>query len=308
MKNLTLIFIVVGVIIAGTVILLFVHPQTNSPQTTVSVVASFYPLGEFARQVGGSLVNVTTVVPNGTEPHEYEPTPKDIITAESAKLFIYNGSGLDPWADKINSDLQKKGVTTLKAADHISLLPIAQGSELKNTSMDPHFWLDPISAQFIVTAIKQKLIALDPAHASQYTTQAESFIAQLVQLNQTYTNELAHCSSHTIITSHAAFQYLANRYHLTVYAISGISPDAEPSAKTLADLSQLITQQHIPYVFTESLVSPKLAETLASEAGAKTLVFNPLEGLTAVDQANHRDYISVMQDNLTQLRKALSCT
>src|SRR5262249_49777522 len=143
---------------------------------------------------------------------------------------------------------------------------------------DPHFWLDPVLAQTVVNNIRDGLSKADPADKAYFAKNAADYNAKLVQLDHDFQTGLASCQTRTIVTSHAAFGYLGKRYNLDVHAIAGITPDEEPSAAKLAELSQLVRDQHIQYVFFESLVSPKLADTIAQETGAKTLVFDPIEG------------------------------
>jgi len=262
---------------------------------TLKVVATFYPLAEFARQVGGANINVTTVIPAGSEPHDFEPTPHDIAGINDATIFIYNGGALDTWAAKVSQDLP--------ASTH----SIEMASTLGIDSADPHFWLDPVIAEKEVGIIRDTLSAADPSHAKNYTKNADAYITKLEALDKDFAAGLSSCAQHEIYTSHAAFSYLAQRYGLSQVSIAGLSPDAEPSARELADLADKAKSENIKYIFFETLASPKLADTLSSEIGAQTLVLNPLEGLTTDEIQSGMDYISVMRQNLANLRTALQC-
>lgn len=278
----------------------YYHKQTKSnPVTsgTVKVVASFYPLAEFATHVGGNIIQISTIVPSGTEPHEYEPTPQELAQVYAADVFIYNGSGIDPWAERIASDVKQKNVHVINMTERLSTLP--QG--------DPHFWLDPVLAQQEVIIIRDALITADPAQTEMYQANTREFIAQLQALHEQYQAGLTACLRRDIVTSHNAFAYLAKRYSVTVLPVAGLSPEEEPSAKQISEITKIAQQKNIQYIFFETLVSPKLAETVATEIGAKTLVFNPLEGLTDEEKATGKNYISIMQDNLQNLRLALQC-
>jgi len=289
--------------------------QTEMAGDGVSVVASFYPLAEFARQAGGEAAQVTTVVPSDAEPHEYEPTPQEVAKVYTADLFIYNGSGLDPWAERIAPDLIQKGIRGI----HMSqLMPLLAGTgeaheegdeqaEEEASEYDPHFWLDPVLAQQQVEAIRDALVAVDPAHAADYKNNSDAYGAELRQLDQDYRQGLQSCARRDIVTSHAAFGYLAKRYGLSVTTIAGLSTEEEPSARRLSEIAQLAREKNIQYIFFETLVSPRLAQTVAAEIGAQTLVFNPIEGLTDNEQADGQDYLSVMRENLQNLRRALEC-
>ncbi|MBI3256015.1 MAG: zinc ABC transporter substrate-binding protein [Candidatus Andersenbacteria bacterium] len=274
----------------------------------VQVVASFYPWAEFARQAGGSLVHVTTVVPADSEPHEYEPTPQQLAQAYNAAVFIYNGSGFDPWAERIAPELAQKGVRVINMSKATSLLAApAPGGEAE-VSFDLHFWLNPVLVQTHVGVIRDALVAVDAAHASAYKAQADTYKKQLAALDQEYKAGLASCERRDIVTSHAAFGYLAKQYGLSLITVSGISTEEEPSARAVSEIAKTAKEKNIQYIFFETLVSPKLAQTVASEIGAKTLVFNPLEGLTGQEQRAGANYISVMRENLQNLRTALKCT
>ena len=290
-------------VIGGTWFLLWQH--TAAPATDrLQVVASYYPLYDFARQVGGDKVSVTNVTPAGAEPHDYEPTPKALADAQHAAVFIYNGGQLEPWAAGFLSDYTH---TIVKASAGIALQATSDENDASKQVQDPHFWLDPVFAQQIIRNIQQGLTQADPADGAYFAQNAESYIAKLSQLDATFRTGLATCQTRTLVTSHAAFGYLAKRYNLTVYAIAGLNPDEEPSAGKLAEITQIVRDQHIRYIFFERLVSPRLADTIAAETGAHTLVFDPIEGVSDAAQAQGKNYLAIQQDNLGSLRTALAC-
>ena len=259
----------------------------------VQVVATFYPLAFLAEQVGGDLVQVTTVVPNGVEPHDFTPTPQDIVKVTNADVFIYNGSGFDTWAENI------------PAEDYIKARQIKASSA--GTLDDPHVWLDPVLAQGIVADIREAYSQLDPVHSISYNDNAEQVVAQLQQLDSDYKTGLANCDIRQAIVSHDAFNYLADRYAIELLPIAGLNPNDSPSAQTIVALSEVARTYGIRYIFFEELTSPKLSETLASEVGATTLVLSPIEGLTEEEQAAGDDYLSIMQRNLDNLALAMRC-
>jgi zinc transport system substrate-binding protein len=274
----------------------------------IQVVASFYPLGEFARQVGGDSVSVSAIVPAGVEPHEYEPTPQDIASIYAADVFIANGAGLDAWATKIRPDLESKGVRVIVMSQVLGFDEGMSSVEYEEGGgEDPHFWLDPLLVEKEVATIKDVFISVDIKNQDVYTTNAEGYTQNIVALDQAYRDGLRLCENKTIITSHNAFHYLATKYGFESLSITGFSPESEPSTRQLADLVTLARQKNIQYIFFETLVSPRLAETLANEIGAQTLVFNPLEGLTADEMVQGKNYISVMRENLDNLRLAMDC-
>jgi zinc transport system substrate-binding protein len=260
------------------------------------VAATLYPVAEFARQVGGDRVAVTTLVRPGVEPHDYDPSPTDIAGVYQSKLFVYNGGGIERWADRLTGDLHTHGVVTVEA-----------GQGLFSPPDDPHIWLDPVRAGHQVDRIAAALSLADPAGAGTYHANAAAYKAQLAELDAQFRAGLATCSRHTIITAHDAFNYLAGRYGLANVSIAGLSPDEEPSPQALAQVTQAARTADVQYVFFEALASPKLADTLAREAGAQTLVLNPLEGLTADQTAHGDNYLSVQRQNINNLRIALDC-
>lgn len=282
------------------------HNSENSEANKITVTASYYPLYDFAKNVGGDKVQVTNVTPAGSEPHDYEPSPQQLVETNKAQVFIYNGATMEPWVDKFLPDFKN---TVIKASNGIDLMEgePEPGEQTNQPIRDPHFWLDPTLAEKIIDNIKNGLIKADPKDSDYFTQRANAYKAKLGQLDQDYKNGLAGCKTRTIITSHDAFNYLGKRYNLDVASITGLSPDDEPSAAKLAELAKLVKDKNIKYVFFESLVSPKLAETVASEAGAKTAVFDPIEGISNEDQKQGKDYLSVQRENLANLRTALTC-
>ena len=267
--------------------------QAGGP-APVPVVASFYPLWEFARHVGGDRASVTSLVPPGVEPHDWEPSPQDVAAVRKARLFVYNGGGFEPAVDRL---LRELGPATVAVAATAGIEPLD----------DPHVWLDPVLAQRQVDAIRAALARVDPPGAPRYAENAAAFTAKLAALDQAYRAGLASCARRSLIVSHAAFTSLARRYGLKQIAITGMAPQSEPSPAELARIARLARAESARYVFFETLVSGKLAETIAREIGARTLVLNPLEGLTREEAAAGRDYLGLMRDNLAQLRTGLEC-
>lgn len=306
--------ITVFAVVAGLAFLAYFAGLRQSPvmdSDHIQVVASFYPLAEFARQAGGSLVQVTTVVPAHSEPHEYEPTPQELAGVYGADIFIYNGGGFDPWAERVAPELAVRGVTVIAMSEHMTPIanPILEGEEAHEAegAFDPHFWLDPVLAQEQVHIISEALARVDSVNAAAYARQGNAYITQLQALDHEYKQGLSMCNRRDIVTSHAAAGYLAKRYDLTPITIAGISPEEEPSARTLSEIAKLAQQRNVKYIFFETLVSPKLAQTVASEIGAGTLVLDPIEGVSNEDQQNGKTYITIMQENLQNLRIALEC-
>jgi zinc transport system substrate-binding protein len=270
----------------------------------LKVTTSFYPLYYFSQQIGGTKADVANITPSGAEPHDYEPTAKDIARIEDSKLLVINGGGLEAWADNVTHNIDSKNTLVVVAGQNLTNQEITE--EGKKIT-DPHVWLSPSLAKKMVDTITQGLITADSGNKEYYQNNANTLKASLDALDAQYKQGLSSCKEKNIITSHAAFGYLASNYGLVQVSIAGLSPDAEPSSQQLADITAFVKNHHIHYIFFESLVSPKLSETIAQETGAKTLVLNPLEGLTPKEVSQGKNYVTIMQENLANLKTALQC-
>ena len=269
------------------------------------VATSFYPLYFFATEIGGDKVQVTNITPAGAEPHDYEPTGQDMARIESSSVVILNGGELETWGETIKENLEPKETIIVTASEGLATEQAEEGGK---TIIDPHMWLSPPLVKQMVDKIAEALITSDIANAAYYASNANALKVKLDELDNTYKAGLATCESKDIITSHAAFTYLASAYGLRQISITGISPDAEPSSQELGKVAAFAKENKIKYIFFESLVSPKLSETIAAEIGAKTLVLNPIEGLSSEEIAKGNDYFTEMRNNLTNLQIALQCT
>lgn len=277
-------------------------PSTQKLQ----ISTSFYPLYFFASEIGGEKADVTNITPSGSEPHDYEPTTQDIAKIEKSDVLILNGVGLEPWGDKVRNNLQNKKIVIVTPSEDLDT--VMEAVENGKHMRDPHKWLSPKSAVKMLEPITDAFIFVDPQNKSYYQMNRNRLEKQFNELDELYTKGLADCRQKDIITSHAAFGYLAAAYSLNQISIAGLSPDEEPSAKQLVEMSKFAKEHNVKYIFFESLVSPKLSDTIASEIGAKTLALDPLEGLTEEEMKQGKNYFSVMEDNLKNLQTALECT
>lgn len=300
--------LLVTCVLVGGVVSAYSRPQnrtipasTGSAQKT-QVVATIYPLADFATQVGGDLVDVVTIVPAGAEPHDYEPTPQDVVKMYQADVVLINGNGFDAWAEKLIPALRAEDVRVVLMSEEIEPLPLED-----EAGFDPHAWLDPVFAMRVSEAIA-RAISSDVSDVGALGAQKSAYIARLRTLDDAYRTGLAQCEQRDIVTSHDAFRYPAKRYNLTNYAIAGLSPEEDPSARDIAEVSRLVKEKGVTTIFFETLVSPKLAETIASEAGVGTAILNPIEGLTEEEVAAGKDYVKIMEENLKALRTALTCS
>jgi zinc transport system substrate-binding protein len=296
-----------------------------APAPRPVVVASFYTLAEFARQVAGDRAEVVALVPTGVEPHDWEPSPRDLVTIEKAAVLVYNGAGFDAGVERIARNVPPKTVVVeataglpLVLADHPadghddahghrhSTDKRARGDR-SAAQQDPHVWLDPRLAKAQVDAIRGGLAKADPTNAEHYATRAAGYMARLGALDEAFGRGLAQCRRREIVVSHAAFTYLAHRYKLLQVPVMGLAPQAEPSPARLAQIVRQVRRLKAEVIFSETLVNQRLAETLAREVGARTLVLNPVEGLTDEEARAGKDYVSVMEENLRSLRDGLGC-
>ncbi len=260
----------------------------------VWVVTAFYPLAEAARQVGGDLVTVSDLTPPGAEPHDLEISPGDVEDLEDADLVLLMGNDFQPGVEDVAD----------RTGDAVEVL-----ETLGIDDEDVHVWLDPQQMRAIVDVVGDALAAADPEQADAYAANASRYGADLDTLDAEFAAGLAECGRRTIVTSHDAYGWLASRYDLDQQAIAGISPDIEPSADRLAELSDLAEDEGVTTIFTEELVAPDIAETVAREAGGlRTAVLNPIEGLTEEQRDAGDDYLSLMRDNLAELQEALGCS
>lgn len=270
-----------------------------------TVVAGFYPLYEAAVRVGGDRVEVTNLTPAGAEPHDLELTPKEVDAILDAEVVLYVGSGFQPAVEDALEG-RDQGVTL----DLLRSLggKLRSARETASTGgRDPHVWLDPTLMTRLVGEVRDALVRADPRGRATFERNAAAYGAEIQDLDRRFRRGLAECHRHVIVTAHAAFGYLAARYRLTQESIAGVSPEAEPDPKRLSELADLVRREGVTTIFTEELVSPRVADTLAREAGVRTAVLNPLEGLTAAERASGESYVTVMDRNLQTLRSALGC-
>jgi zinc transport system substrate-binding protein len=269
----------------------------------LAIAASFYPLYFFTSQIGGEKVNVLNVTPADAEPHDYEPTAQDIARIESSRVLILNGN-FEPWGDRIKENVDPKRTVVVIAGQGPTTQQVIENRE---NILDPHVWLSPRLAKQMVDKIAAALTQADPENADHYGSNARILKSKLDDLDNEYRHGLARCAKADFITSHAAFGYLATTYHLKQVPIAGLSPDAEPSPRRLADIASFARKNNVKVIFFESLVSPKLSQTIATEVGAQTMVLDPIEGVTNDESAAGKDYLTKMRQNLANLRIALQC-
>jgi len=321
-------------------------PQSDK----MRVVATVFPVADVVKKVGGDLVDVHLLVPPGAEPHDWEPTVSDRKEIGKAKVFFYNGAGLEPMEQLLTPEVlgDAKAVELAQGLklrvptaheeedhdghhhdeadahdedghhhddadahhdddhdhDHEGTVEHAHKHEHghhHHGGVDPHVWLDPQNVMHQVDTVVAALSEADPAHAATYRENGEAYKKELAQLDADFAQALAQRSNRTLLVTHAAFGYLADRYGLEQIAIMGIDADAEPTPERMADLIEAVRTHDIKVIYTEELLSPKLAEAIARETGAQVRMLNPIEGLTAAQEKAGADYLSLQRENLAAL-------
>lgn len=290
-----------------------------APATGLQVVTTLFPLYDFARTIGGDKAQVTMLLPPGVEPHSFEPRPEDMIRISRAGLFIYTSKYMEPWAEKIVSGIDSRSLRVVNAGERVTYLPggshehehgarEAGGHKHDQKGMDPHIWLDFANAALMVDTILDGFVAADPGNAAVYRQNAEVLKKRLATLDVRYRNGLSSCSNRMLLHGgHYTFGYLARRYNLEYHALSGVSSDSEPSAERMAALVREIRSSGSNYLFAEELLSPRLTETLAQEAGVGVLMLHGAHNLSRDDQAKNVTFFDLMERNLVQLQKGLQC-
>ena len=290
--------------------------ESNSDASGIKVVAAMYPLEFVATSIGGDLVSVENFTPPGVEPHDLELTPSQVVALDEADLLLFI-SGFQPALEEAAQQsapansldlLSVNGLNLLKATedghDHGAEEDHAEEAAHSDEELisDPHVWLDPARLVLVAKAVALKFSEVNPENSSIFETNLAKFVAELETLDQKFLTGLASCERDLIVTSHAAFGYLADAYGLTQEAIAGLSPESEPTPKRLNEIGKEAKADGTTTIFFETLASPKVAQTLADDLNIKAAVLDPIEGIS-----EGQTYFSIMESNLEALRKALNC-
>ncbi len=280
----------------------------------LTIVTTFYPIYDFTKEIVGDEGNVKLLIPAGTEPHDFEPSAKERAEISDADVFVYNSSDMEFFVDSLKDSVDSKQTLMIEAAKGIDRLESQEADEHEESEeghdhaheYDPHVWLDPVLAIKEVRTIAGELGGKYPDKKEIFTKNADAYIKKLEALDQKYSEELKNATNRTFVTQHAAFAYLANQYNLEQVAISGVSPDQEPTPSRLAELKEFVKKNNIKVIYFEENASSKVAETLSNETGVKLEVLNPLESLTNEQIKAGENYISVMEKNLEALKESIN--
>ena len=290
--------------------------QVDSNKTQITVAASFYPIEEIVRQVGGTHVNVVELTPSGQGAHDVQLTAKQLTVLSSASAVFYISDGFQPEVEKavaslLSSVVPVDLVQSVTLLDVVAQLDGTEGEtdgEVLASGKDPHVWLDPANMIAMTAAIADALSQLSPEFSTQFNAAAKSYIAELQTLGSEIDAQLANCESRILVTSHRAFAYLAKRANIRQVAIAGVNPEEEPSAKSLEAIATFAEANSVNTIFFETLLPADLAKTLADKVGATADLLDPVEGISSTDIAGGASYNSIQRDNLSRLVKGLRCS
>lgn len=319
MKKKTLVMMGLAGLVAGGQ--LYQAKAVLADQEKLKVVTTFYPVYEFTKGVVGKEGDVSMLMKAGTEPHDFEPSTKDIKKIQDSQAFIYMDDNMETWIPEVKKAIKSKKVAYIEGTGDMLLAAGTEeghdhegeddhhhdgedkhGHEEHSHKFDPHVWLSPYRSISVVEHIRDSLSKKYPEKAEKFNANAQAYIEKLKKLDSEYTETLSSAKQKSFVTQHAAFGYMALDYGLNQVAINGISAASEPSAKRIAELSKYVKKYDINYIYFEENASNKVAKTLANEAGVKAVVLSPLEGLTQKEMDKGEDYFSVMRDNLKALQ------
>ena len=330
-RNLGLCFTVLALIVTS----LPLFPLRAESAKKLKVVTSIYPVYDLTQKIAGDLCDVSMMSGSGVDAHTYEPSAKEIAQLEEADVFVYNGAGMEHWAEDVIAGLSHKDLKVIVASDGADLLSthrarrkskgesVQTGVSLEAKDWkplvltdeervkkhkghyDPHSWLAPINALGECYEIKEGLKAIDPSNADAYETNFKKVQEAFIQLDQEFRETLSQTSQKKIVVAHEAFGYLCTAYGLEQTGIEGLEPHSEPSSSRIAEIIEQIKAEGIKTVFFETAESSKVSDTIAAESGAEVAVLSPLEFLTEEQEAAGADYFSVMRENLAALARAL---
>jgi zinc transport system substrate-binding protein len=282
----------------------------GQPNNKLRVITTTFPLYDFARNIGGDKIKVSLLLPPGSDAHNFEPRPEDIIKISKSDIFLFTNFEMEHWAYRIiKAVTEKSGMLAVEAGSGALLIPFSEDEGEKNASkFDPHIWLDFDNARIMTDNITAALVKRDSRNSDYYSKNARDYKLKLLELDNKYREQLSKCQNKEILhAGHWAFAYLANRYHLRYIAAYNTSADSEPSPQKILSLIEQVKSQKIPYIFYEDLIAPRLAQTIADETGAGLLKLNNGHDISKNDLKKDKTFISLMEENLLNLKKGMRC-
>lgn len=294
--------------------------KESGKEEKLKVVATIFPIYDFARNIGGDKINITMLMPPGADAHHYELRPGDIIKVSKTDIFLFTNFDMEPWTYQIiNAADKNTNMLAVETGSGAALLPLSHEKEHEDhdgydehgghaSGFDPHIWLDMDNAQKIVDNIAAAFIKKDPRNSDYYLKNARDYKSRLTAVDQRYRVELTNCKTKTILhAGHRAFAYLAKRYNMKYIAAYNVLADAEPSPQKIMMLVQQVNNEKVSYIYYESMINPRLAKMIAAETGAGLLKLNNGHSVSSTDFKNGVSFISIMENNLTNLKKGMQC-
>jgi len=295
--------------------------RESKEHNRLKIITTLFPLYDFAKNIAGEKADVTLILPPGVEPHSFEPKPKDILKINSADIFIYTGRFMEPWAEHLIKGIENKTLSIIDASSGIKFLTSEKGkhyhegshegsksAEPHHGNIDPHIWLDLSNVKIMIDNILKGLIKKDPVNRDYYEKNAGTYRTKIVKLDEKFKKSLNLCKKRIIVHGgHFAFGYLARRYNLEYISAYSGSPNAEPTPKLVASMKRLIQEKHIKYIFFEELITPRVANMLAEETGAGLLKLHGCHNISKEEMDRGVTFISLMEENLKNLKTGLEC-
>ncbi|MBO0428043.1 zinc ABC transporter substrate-binding protein [Vagococcus fluvialis] len=318
LKIASLLLLLVGISACG-------KQEAEKEDGKLEIVTSFYPMYDFTKNVAKDKANVSMLIDGGVESHDYEPSAKDMAKIQNADVFVYNSNEMETWVETVLENIDTSKVKVIEASKGIELLKGSESHDGEDHdehadeeeheghnhdhghshAFDPHVWLDPLLVKKEVRTISEALIEIDSKNKDYYEKNTTEYLSKLDKLNNDYVAAFEGAKSRKFVTQHTAFSYLANQYGLEQVAISGLSPDQEPTPKELKGIQDLVKKENINVIYTESSASEKIAKTIADATGAELAVLNPMESVSKKDRENGADYLSIMAENLEALKLSI---
>lgn len=310
MKNLKIVLLILALLL----VVLFVVMKNDKSQLSDEkpiVGVTTYALYDIVKHIAGDTCTIINILPLGVDPHSFEPTPKLMAKIEKSALIFYNGAGLEPWIHGFKFKHKAVNISNYVTLRQLTAAELVQdhkhGHEAHHQAIDPHYWLDFHNMKIATDIITKELIALQPQYKELYLKNRDKYIKMLDELDQEYTKTLSNCKQKSVVVSHNALGYIANKYGFNVESLTGLSPEAQPSAKVIKNIFQDIHAKGIETIFYENFVNDKVTKTIAKDANITVDVFQPLGNITADEAKAGMTYKDIMKQNLQKLSKALMC-
>lgn len=297
-----LVVVIAAISVSGYGLLLTEEPKP--PKSGLTVLATFYPLYDFATNVAGDKASVSILVPGAVDIHSFEPTPSDMEKVATADLLIINGAGLEPWVPQLLAAIDRPNLRVVDTSQGVTLLPVPSEFQRQGRIIDPHIWLDPARAGQQVENIAQAFMSADPTNAAYYRANADAYEAKLGALDAEIAREVVAVKTRYFVTFHEAFAYFADHYNLTQIPIQGPFQE-EPTPSDIQSVVSTIRQYNLHYVGYESLENPAIPEAVSGQTNATLIIMDPIEGLSAEDLAESRDFVALMRENAKNITLAL---